>query len=80
METPLAIVCACLPTLPGYFKAWGHKLATRRSNADNGSKSSTLLKSLKSGKDSDGTVSKAGYQSLEGQAPAGRGITQERGV
>ncbi|ERF70232.1 hypothetical protein EPUS_00420 [Endocarpon pusillum Z07020] len=30
-ETPLAIVCACLPTLPAYFKSWHQKMSLNRS-------------------------------------------------
>jgi len=36
IETPLSITCACLPTLPAYFKAWQKKIVGSRGKATTG--------------------------------------------
>ncbi|TGO59556.1 hypothetical protein BCON_0043g00140 [Botryotinia convoluta] len=59
-ETPLAITCACLPTLPAYIKSWRQKVGGSRVT-----KSETALRSLRSKRGTEGHASKNTYETLD---------------
>ncbi|KKA17702.1 hypothetical protein T310_8356 [Rasamsonia emersonii CBS 393.64] len=61
-ETPLAIICACLPTLPAYFKAWHRKIVTTNRSKD----ANEYLRSLRSNNLAWRCTSKSNYETLEG--------------
>ena len=64
VETPLVIVCACLPTLPVYFKAWYQKMTMSPSK---GTKHAPFLQSLRSKTPTSELAPGSSYQNLNGR-------------
>lgn len=62
VETPLAIVCACLPTLPAYFKSWYQKMTLNRSKGTN---SAPFVRFFRSFNRASELALKSKYENLE---------------